>query len=300
VALSRAVRYTPRHAMLDAPGGARPMKPGEAPRVGSAFDRVAHAYEELWDTDFRWLQDDLNAMLDLRPGQRLVDLACGPGANLIAMAHRAERPRLALGVDLSLSMLKKGREKVAQNGHLPIEFVHADMEAFCRWARPGQFDVVTVRFALAYLPAAYGVAGPAQLVAPGGQIGFCTSTHSSIWQVMTVLLEMCKDFGYDLPPLNSQVPRDAAEMESRLDAAGLKIVEMRNIRAPLARPRGADLLQYLRDTGYVFHPFVEQIVPEAQDVIQEEMGRRMDEKYRRPDGLVSMDFDFLLVTARKK
>jgi SAM-dependent methyltransferase len=268
VALSRAVRYTPRHAMLDAPGGARPMKPGEAPRVGSAFDRVAHAYEELWDTDFRWLQDDLNAMLDLRPGQRLVDLACGPGANLIAMAHRAERPRLALGVDLSLSMLKKGREKVAQNGHLPIEFVHADMEAFCRWARPGQFDVVTVRFALAYLPAAYGVAGPAQLVAPGGQIGFCTSTHSSIWQVMTVLLEMCKDFGYDLPPL--------------------------------ARPRGADLLQYLRDTGYVFHPFVEQIVPEAQDVIQEEMGRRMDEKYRRPDGLVSMDFDFLLVTARKK
>jgi SAM-dependent methyltransferase len=56
-----------------------------------------------------------------RPGERLLDAACGTGAHLAEMARRGGRP---VGLDVSRGMLSVARAKLSR-----VPLVHADLEA---------------------------------------------------------------------------------------------------------------------------------------------------------------------------
>jgi ubiquinone/menaquinone biosynthesis C-methylase UbiE len=88
------------------------------------FDRWARHYEE--DRTSRWLatlQGAAVEALDLRAGDRLLDVGCGTGAAVRNTAPQVER---AVGVDLSPAMIARARELAAE---LPnAEFQEADSE----------------------------------------------------------------------------------------------------------------------------------------------------------------------------
>ncbi len=272
----------------------------DTPRVGSLFDRVAGDYEAVWDSEFGTINDDLHALLELRPGQRLLDVACGHGGPLISMARQAGASKRVVGVDLSARMIDEARAKATRvAAELHIEFIHADMEHFTQDPMNLRaFDVVTLRFGLAYMPAAEGVQNVAKLVAPGGQLGIITSTWRSLWQVSTVAQEAARDLGMMLPPQVHQVPRDESDLRARLTTAGLTPLKVVPKTLTLLRDSGAECVQFLRDSGYVIHPEVEAMPEAMKDLAQAELGRRMDERYKRPDGKTPLDFDLLLAVAR--
>jgi len=72
-------------------------------------------------------------LLRLRPGQRVLDLCCGPGRFSLELARRGFR---VTGVDRTRSYLRRAR-KAAAREHLDIEFVQADMR---RFVQAGAFD----------------------------------------------------------------------------------------------------------------------------------------------------------------
>lgn len=61
--------------------------------------------------------------LDLRPGHIALDLGCGPGADLPALAARAGA---VIGVDLDPTMVEEARRRTA---HLPVTVLRADARA---------------------------------------------------------------------------------------------------------------------------------------------------------------------------
>jgi len=66
--------------------------------------------------------------LDLRAGQRVVDLGCGAGRTTLELASRVGPGGAAVGVDISAEMLAAGRERAARLGAGNVEFVHADVQ----------------------------------------------------------------------------------------------------------------------------------------------------------------------------
>src|SRR5262249_52228670 len=103
---------------------------------------------------------DLLALVQPRPGMRVVDLGCGTG-DLTVELHRTLQARETLGLDSSSSMLAKAP---AEPG---VRFAEGDIERF----RGGPFDLIFSNAALHWVPD-----HPALLkrltaaLAPGGQL----------------------------------------------------------------------------------------------------------------------------------
>jgi len=108
--------------------------------VRTMFDRIAPVYDAMnrvmtAGLDLRWRR--LAAAAAVRPGDRVLDAACGTGDLAIAALEAGAGD--VVGVDFSERMLERARRKDAR-----IAWVHADMLALP--FADGAFDAATVGF----------------------------------------------------------------------------------------------------------------------------------------------------------
>ncbi|HEU4943567.1 MAG TPA: class I SAM-dependent methyltransferase [Solirubrobacterales bacterium] len=111
--------------------------------------------------------EELAEGLDLGPGERVLDVACGSGNGAIAAARRTWGN--VVGVDFVPALLERGRERAAAE-RLDIEFVEGDATALP--VADGEFDVVMSTFGAMF--AADQEKAAAELLRackPGGRIG---------------------------------------------------------------------------------------------------------------------------------
>jgi SAM-dependent methyltransferase len=97
--------------------------------LGPAYLR--NAFTKGTDQEIEFLWD----ALALAPGQRVLDVGCGPGRHAVALARRGVE---VLGVDLSEEFLALAREAAARES-LPARFECADVRHLCA---DGEFDAV--------------------------------------------------------------------------------------------------------------------------------------------------------------
>ncbi len=87
--------------------------------------------------------------LRLQPGDRVLDLACGTGANF-PWLERAIGPKgHILGLDLTPGMLNEARKRVQKNGWTNVELVDADATDF---PFPAPLDGVICSYAISLIP----------------------------------------------------------------------------------------------------------------------------------------------------
>src|SRR5262249_28942370 len=113
------------------------------------YDEVAPDYDRLWSRYMELPQARLTAGLALSTGQTLADIACGTGAITVEMALRTW-PGDVVAVDCSENMLEAARLRAAARG-IALHLVHAAADVFVETCAPASFDVVSCRFALAYM-----------------------------------------------------------------------------------------------------------------------------------------------------
>jgi enediyne biosynthesis protein CalE5 len=89
-------------------------------------------------------------LADIGPGQRVLDVATGPGEPAVTAAHRVGSSGQVIATDLAPQMLALGRERAAELGLENIDFREMDAEALD--LPEHSFDVVLCRFGLMYLP----------------------------------------------------------------------------------------------------------------------------------------------------
>ena len=134
-------------------------------RVQSMFDRIAPRYDLLnrlisGGMDQRWRSQALD-LVSVRPGDRLLDLACGTG-DLCEQARR--RGAWTVGADFSRQMLRG-----AQDREVETYFVQGD--AACLPVASGSVSVVTCGFALRNFVSLEAVfAELARVLSPGGRV----------------------------------------------------------------------------------------------------------------------------------
>jgi arsenite methyltransferase len=86
----------------------------------------------------------------IRPGDTVVDLACGP-ANQLALVARLNPETRFIGVDLSAPMLEQARELIERKGLKNVEFRHGDITDLSMFS-DRSIDAVMSTMALHHLP----------------------------------------------------------------------------------------------------------------------------------------------------
>jgi len=87
--------------------------------------------------------------LELRPGARVVDMACGTGLNFPLLQEKVGPEGRIVGVDLTDAMLAQARQRVEANGWSNVSLVQADAAAF---DFPGEVDAILSTYALTQVP----------------------------------------------------------------------------------------------------------------------------------------------------
>jgi ubiquinone/menaquinone biosynthesis C-methylase UbiE len=105
--------------------------------------------------------------LGLRPGDTVVDVACGTGQNFPLLEHAIGPEGRVVGVDLTDAMLAQAQERIEENGWSNVGLVQADAAAF---DFPAGVDAILSTYALTQVPGCGDViAHGAAALAPGGR-----------------------------------------------------------------------------------------------------------------------------------
>jgi ubiquinone/menaquinone biosynthesis C-methylase UbiE len=139
--------------------------------------------------------EEFMARLALRPGMRVLDVACGSG-NLAIIAAR--RGCAAGGVDIAANLVAQARERAAAE-RLNIEFVEGDAEAL---AYPDQkFDAVVSMYGAMFAPRPDVVSSELfRVTKPGGFVAMAN------WTPEGFIGKMFEVFKAHLPPPPPGVP----------------------------------------------------------------------------------------------
>ncbi|WP_327050951.1 class I SAM-dependent methyltransferase [Halomicrococcus gelatinilyticus] len=122
--------------------------------------------------------------LDLAPGDTVVEMGCGTGANFPHLRDRVGPSGTVVGVDFTREMLAQARDRVRREGWTNVHLVQADAASF---APREPVDAVLATFVVGMLddPAA-AVDGWVDSLRPGGHLALLDAAQSgraSAWPV---------------------------------------------------------------------------------------------------------------------
>jgi demethylmenaquinone methyltransferase/2-methoxy-6-polyprenyl-1,4-benzoquinol methylase len=121
----------------------------KAARVRGVFDSVANRYDVMNDIMslgmHRAWKAYTEAVADLRPGQKVLDIAGGTGDLARAFARKVGTSGTVVHTDINEAMLRQGRDRLLDEGlALPTALCDAERLPFAS----GRFDLVSVAFGL--------------------------------------------------------------------------------------------------------------------------------------------------------
>jgi ubiquinone/menaquinone biosynthesis C-methylase UbiE len=114
------------------------------------WDLAAPVYELLWQAQLAPAQAELMACAGLRPGERVLDVACGTGATALDAAARVSPGGEVVGVDLSSRMVDAARQRALQTQCENVRFERMDAEML--ELTDHSFDVALCALGLMYVP----------------------------------------------------------------------------------------------------------------------------------------------------
>jgi ubiquinone/menaquinone biosynthesis C-methylase UbiE len=161
------------------------------------YRAIKKRQQEIWasgdyavvGTTLQLVAERLCEAIDLRAGERVLDVAAGNGnATLAAARHFAQ----VTSTDYVGTLLERGKER-ADAERLPVNFLEADAEALP--FADGRFDVVLSTFGVMFAPDQDRAAEElSRVTRPGGRIGLAN------WTPEGFIGQLFRTMGRYLPP----------------------------------------------------------------------------------------------------
>jgi SAM-dependent methyltransferase len=157
----------------------------------AGWQQAANMYADTFERATRLFADALLDAVDLKPGQQVLDVACGTG--YVAGLAQA-RGASARGADFSEAMLAQ-----AARLHTSIEFDHADAEALPY--RNNSFDAVVVNFGVHHFPFPDRALGEVhRVLRPKGHTAFTVwAEHHALYAIALEGSRAAGNVGASLP-----------------------------------------------------------------------------------------------------
>lgn len=231
------------------------------------YEAVTGVMQEIWSKgDFayvapvvQFVADQLVESVDVLPGDRVLDVACGSGNTAIAAARCFAK---VTGADFVPGLLAHGRKR-AEAELLEVEFVEADAQELP--FEDGAFDVVLSTFGAMFAPDQERTARELlRVTRSGGKIGMAN------WSPGSAVAELFQVTAKHVPPPPGLTPPVAWGAEDRVrelfgeGISNLKLVP----RVSVQRFHSAD--HYLTFFRTYFGPTIaafERVGPEGEDAL---------------------------------
>jgi ubiquinone/menaquinone biosynthesis C-methylase UbiE len=161
------------------------------------YTAIKRTQQETWasgdyaaiGTTLQIVGEQLCEAIDLRAGERVLDVAAGNGNATLAAARRFA---VVTSTDYVAALLERGKERATAE-RLPVNFQVADAEALP--FPDGSFDVALSTFGVMFTPdQETSVAELIRVVRKGGRIGFAN------WTPDGFIGQLFKTIGKHLPP----------------------------------------------------------------------------------------------------
>jgi ubiquinone/menaquinone biosynthesis C-methylase UbiE len=180
-------------------------------------------------------------MLRVKPGETVLDVACGPGVVArVAAEHVGPSGRVA-GCDASEGMLSLARSKEVPDGAAPVTYVEASADALP--FQDGAFDVVTCQQGIQFFPDRLAAAREMyRMLRPGGRVGITAWTAIENSPPFDALAAGLEAADAELAARYRAGPyafTDGDELQALLDSAGFDDVVVAQPTLPVSFEGGA-------------------------------------------------------------
>jgi demethylmenaquinone methyltransferase/2-methoxy-6-polyprenyl-1,4-benzoquinol methylase len=175
--------------MLNA--GERVTQSIDAPNAAEAISRYRR-HANGYDASARrtmWIREGAIAKLGLRPGERVLDVACGTGLSLHALRHAVGPEGEVVGVDLSPEMMSLARQRVAEAGWNNVRLLESALESA---ELVGLFDAVLFHFTHDVMRSPPALERIFAAMRPGARTAFAGMKYAPWWMAPVNLVVRAK------------------------------------------------------------------------------------------------------------
>jgi ubiquinone/menaquinone biosynthesis C-methylase UbiE len=242
-------------------------------------------------TTLQFVGEMLCEAVDLRSGQRVLDVAAGNGNATLAAARRFAD---VVSTDYVGALLERGRER-ARADRLPIVFQEADAENLP--FADASFDVVLSTFGVMFTPNQQQAANEMiRVCRPGGKIGLAN------WTPEGFIGRLFKTIGKYVPPApgmkSPALWGTKAHLDSLFGAKGAVAPKSKNFAFRYKSPK--HWLEVFRGYyGPVLKAFA-AIDPKAREALEADLYALLDEFNVAKDGTLVVPSEYLEVVITRK
>lgn len=219
------------------------MERDQAKDAQDLYDGRAANYDASWHDRF---SSHVVQLLDLKPGERVLDLACGTGLVTFKAAERVGPLGQVVGVDISTGMLAQAHAKLQDYTLDNVQFHNHSITELDSLSELQEhtFDAITCASALVLLPhPEAAITQWAKYLKPGGRL-ITDATHPGVLLPGMVLERVGRTLNLPVPSYREpfQGPDDLAKI---MHTAGLVNVEVMCISQLKSRDGSNDLQSFL-------------------------------------------------------
>lgn len=264
------------------------------------LEAVGKAQQQTWsEGDFAMVAslvfnvaETLVEALEILPGERVLDVACGSGNGAIAAARRAWGN--TVGADFVPALLERGRERAAAE-RLEVEFVEADAQALP--FEDGSFDVALSTFGAMFAADQQKAADELlRVVRPGGRIGMAN------WTPEGGIGAMFMTIAKHAPPPSGINPPLLWGTEDRLRELfgdGVSQLRIERLRSRQVFRSADHYLDFFRTYFGPVKMAFERVGPDGEKALEADLRVVLDQANMAGDRALVMEPEYLQVVATR-
>ena len=259
---------------------------------------IAENYERyLVPAIFAPMATDLVRIVDIQPGDRVLDVACGTGAVARQAAKQVGPSGSVAGIDMLPDMLDQAR---ASQTDPPIEWQQGTADAIP--FPDGSFTVVLCQHGMQFFPDKLAALKEMnRVLAPDGKLGVLVLQDISRTPALTALADSLNN---NLGPAPAAFVRmvgamgDEDELRRLVEGAGFREIRLERVTENISFPSPEDFVrQYLISTPLAANPAVSEAEESARERVVTDFRTKL-QAYESEDGW-SVPAENYVVTARK-
>lgn len=220
-----------------------------------SWDSVASGWQEWWktfETGAQQVSDRLIELAEIRPGQRILDVATGIGEPAISAAKVVGKDGHVTATDISTEMLAIGEERARSLGlHDIMDFKQSDAENL-ELATNQAFDAILCRWGLMFLPNLINALSKMQhILIPGGKLAAAVWSDPSKVPLINMPMSTARQ-QLQAPLLGQGVPgpfslADVEVLKKSLLKAGFTDVQSETINVTFEFDSAEDYTKFNKD-----------------------------------------------------